>query len=198
MQRFLHNRALQLAFCLGLLCIGLQAVGLDQALRFDREALQTGNWWLILTGNFVHLNWVHLLLNMTGLLLIVTLVWYNYAAWEWTVIILFSSIGVGAGLFFRDLDVFWYVGFSGTLHGLIMAGAIADLKRYPWNASLLLIVVVIKLGWEQIYGAVPGSEAAAGGAVIVNSHLYGAIGGVIIAIPLLLRKLKDGSPPARG
>ena len=70
----------------------------------------------------------------------------------------------------------------------ILAGAIADLKRYPWNASVLLIVVIIKLGWEQIYGAVPGSEAAAGGAVIVNSHLYGAIAGALIAIPLLLRK----------
>ena len=181
----LQNRATQLAILVAVLCIGLQALGLDQLLRFDRQALLTGNWWLLLTGNFVHLNWNHLMLNMAGLALIVMLVWSNFNVWEWTVVILFSSLGVGIGLYLLDAHIEWYVGFSGTLHGLLLAGAIADLRRYPLNAGFLIVAVCLKLLWEQLFGAVPGSESVAGGAVVVNSHLYGAICGAIIALPLL-------------
>ena len=125
------------------------------------------------------------MLNMAGLALIVMLVWSNFNVWEWTVVILFSSLGVGIGLYLRDPHIEWYVGFSGTLHGLLLAGAIADLRRYPLNAGFLIVAVCLKLLWEQLFGAVPGSESMAGGAVVVNSHLYGAICGAIIALPLL-------------
>ena len=182
----LQNRAIQLAIAIAVLCIGLQLLGLDQILRFDRQLLQSGNYWLILSGNFVHLNWNHLFLNLAGLVLVVLLVWENFNAAEWGLIILVSSLGVGLGLYWRDPSVGWYVGFSGTLHGLILAGAIADLRRFPVNAGALLVVVCLKLFWEQKFGAMPGSESVAGGKVVVNSHLYGAITGALICLPLLL------------
>lgn len=182
----LHNRAVQLAIAVAVLCIGLQWLGLDQILRFDRQLLQSGNYWLILSGNFVHLNWSHLFLNLAGLVLVVLLVWENFNAAEWCFIILVSSLGVGLGLYWRDPAVSWYVGFSGTLHGLILAGAIADLRRFPLNAGALLVVVCLKLFWEQKFGAMPGSESVAGGKVVVNSHLYGAITGALVSLPLLL------------
>lgn len=181
----LHDRAVQLAIAVAVLCIGLQMLGLDQILRFDRQLLQSGNYWLILSGNFVHLNWSHLLLNLAGLALVVLLVWENFNAVEWCFIILLSSLGVGLGLYWRDPSVSWYVGFSGTLHGLILAGAIADLRRFPLNAGALLVVVCLKLFWEQKFGAMPGSESVAGGKVVVNSHLYGAITGAVVVLPLL-------------
>lgn len=184
--RFLQRRSIQVAIATALLCIGLQLLGLDQLLRFDRQLLQNGNFWLILTGNFVHLNWSHLTLNLVGLLLVVLLVWDNFNAIEWLLIILICSLGVGIGLYVRDPGVGWYVGFSGTLHGLILAGAIADLRRFPLNAAALLVLVCVKLFWEQRFGAMPGSESVAGGKVVVNSHLYGAITGAIICLPLLV------------
>ena len=79
----LQNRAIQLAIAIAVLCIGLQLLGLDQILRFDRQLLQSGNYWLILSGNFVHLNWNHLFLNLAGLVLVVLLVWENFNAAEW-------------------------------------------------------------------------------------------------------------------
>ena len=182
----LHNRSVQVAIATAVLCIGLQLFGLDQILRFDRQLLQSGNFWLILSGNFVHLNWSHLLLNLAGLLLVVLLVWDNFNATEWIFIILASSLGVGIGLYVLDPSVGWYVGFSGILHGLILAGAIADLRRFPLNAGALLVVVCLKLFWEQKFGAMPGSESVAGGKVVVNSHLYGAITGAVVVVPLLL------------
>ncbi len=186
MRSLLYNPAILLAIATATLCLLLQALGLEQVLRFDRSSIDSGSWWLLLTGNFVHLNWNHLLLNMTGLVLVVLLVWSNFTVPEWLVIIVLSSIGVGLGLKWLDPGIEWYVGFSGTLHGLIMAGTLADFRRFPVPAALLLLVVCAKLAWEQVYGALPGSESVAGGTVVVNSHLYGAVAGSVIGLLLLL------------
>ncbi len=191
LQRHLGNPALWLAAGIIVLCIALQTVGLDATLRFDRQAIEKGHWWLLLSGNFVHLGSSHLWMNMAGLALIVALVWSQFNVWEWAIITLFSSICVGLGLFLFDLDVNWYVGFSGSLHGLIIAGSLADLKRYPKSAAALLILVCGKLAWEQFAGPLPGSESVAGGSVVVNAHLYGAVAGLIAGLALLaLRRVK--------
>jgi len=168
-----------------ILCVVLQYSGLENTLRFLREAIADGQWWLLLTGNFVHLGSGHLWMNMAGLVLVAALVWQHFGAVEWAIIVVVSSLAVGAGLYLFDPEIFAYVGFSGTLHGLIIAGAIADLRSYPKSAAILLILVVAKLGWEQIAGPLPGSESVAGGSVVVNSHLYGAVAGAVLG-PLLL------------
>lgn len=184
-QSVIFTPSLGLAAAVALLCIILQLLGLEGSLRFDRSAIDSGQWWLVLTGNFVHLGNSHLLLNLAGFALIVALVWSNFNAIEWLLVILTCSVGVGLGLYQLDPHIKWYVGFSGTLHGLIIVGTLADFRRYPMQAMILLILVCAKLGWEQLYGAVPGSESAAGGAVVVNSHLYGAITGALIGTLLL-------------
>lgn len=168
------------------LCLILQSTGFDQTLRFDRDAISAGSFWLLLTGNFVHLGTNHLLMNMAGFVLVVALVWTRFTWIEWVLITLFSSLVVGIGLYLLDQEVFWYVGFSGTLHGLIIAGTLADLRYYPKSAAVLLALVVGKLAWEQFAGALPGSESVAGGSVVVNAHLYGAIGGAVLGLILML------------
>lgn len=163
----------------------LQFAGFSDLLRFDREAIDAGQWWLIFSGNFVHLGNNHLWLNLVGFLLIYFLFWSNYTFKQWLLIICLSSLTVGNGLYFGNPELHWYVGFSGTLHGLIIAGAIADMRHYAKSAGLLLALVIVKLGWEQLYGSMPGSAEIAGGNVVVDSHLYGAIGGGICAAILL-------------
>lgn len=192
MKRLIHQTirrvtepAIGLAIGIVVLCLFLQGIGLDQALRFDRDAIGAGSYWLLLTGNFVHLGPNHLLMNMAGFILVVALVWSRFRWIEWVLITLFSSLVVGIGLYFLDKGVFWYVGFSGTLHGLIIAGTLADLRYYPKSAGVLLALVVGKLAWEQFAGALPGSESVAGGNVVVNAHLYGAIGGAFLGLVLM-------------
>ena len=180
-----RSPALLLAIFIAVLCISLHFAGLAEIWRFDRESIASGAWYLLLTGNFAHLGSGHLGMNMAGFALIVALVWQHFKAWEWAVVILISIVFVGVGLYFRDPAIFWYVGFSGTLHGLIVAGCFADLKHYPKSAAALLVLVIGKLAWEQISGPLPGSEEVAGGKVVVNSHLYGAIGGAFAALILL-------------
>ena len=179
--RLLQSRAWQLVLFLALLCIALQYTGLADLLDYQRSLIAKGHWWLLLSGNFVHLGPAHLWMNMAGLALVAALVWQHFSAWQWSILILLCSLGVGVGLWFFNPEVEGYVGFSGTLHGLIIAGTLADLRTYPRSAGILLALVVGKLAWEQVAGALPGSESVAGGLVLVDAHLYGAVSGAIIA-----------------
>lgn len=185
-KNLLRSPAYLLAAAVALLCISLQYAGLDDFLRFERSAIDQGHWWLLLTGNFVHLGQSHLWMNMAGYFLVVALVWSHFSARVWLLIMLFASLVVGVGLWRFNPEVGAYVGFSGTLHGLILAGCLADLRTYPKSAAILLTLVIAKLAWEQFAGPLPGSESTAGGSVVVDSHLYGAIGGAIMGSIVLL------------
>ena len=187
----MRSPAHQLAMLIALLCIALQYMGLDDTLRFDRVAIGNGAWWLLLTGNFVHLGQSHLWMNMAGLALVVALVWQHYTTAQWLLLILSSSIVVGVGLWMFNPEVHGYVGFSGTLHGLILAGVLADIRVYPRSATVLLALVTGKLAWEQVGGALPGSESVAGGLVVVDAHLYGAVGGVALGAIMLMRAYRQ-------
>ncbi len=173
---------------ISLVSIALQGLGLDTTLRYSREGVAQGQLWLLLTGNLVHLGWSHLWLNLAGL----AMVWwffdteFSIAQWLWVLVI--SALSVTVGLYLLDPHLIWYVGLSGLLHGLFIAGGIRLLGRDTRFAILLLLLFAAKLGWEQLFGSLPGTSDMAGGPVVVNSHLYGAIGGGIAVSFLLVRE----------
>ena len=195
----IRSPAHRLALAIALLCIALQYAGLADFLRFDRAAIDSGQWWLLLTGNFVHLGPNHLWMNLAGLALVVALVWQHFSATQWLLLTIFSSLVVGVGLWLFNPEIQGYVGFSGTLHGLMIAGVLADLRSYPKSAGILLLLVTGKLLWEQIGGALPGSESVAGGLVVVDAHLYGAIAGAVLGILMIAgeRRNKGERVPTR-
>lgn len=183
-----------LALGLAVLCLTLQYAGLADVLRFERTDIDSGHWWLLLSGNFVHLGSSHLWMNLAGFALVVALVWHHFTAGQWLFLIFVSSLLVGVGLWQFNPEVYGYVGFSGTLHGLIIAGCLADLRVYPKSAAILLTLIAGKLAWEQIAGALPGSESVAGGSVVVDAHFYGAIAGAIFGLLLIAwRRLMPGA-----
>ena len=49
------------------------------------------------------------------------------------------------------------------------------------------MIVAGKLAWEQFAGPLPGSESGSGGPVIVDAHLYGAVGGLLAAVLIRVR-----------
>ena len=168
-----------------LLSIFFQAMGWDTVLRYSREGVQQGAWWLLMTGNLVHLGWSHLILNLAGLFM----VWWFYddefSVPEWLWIFVVSGLFVTVGLYFLDPELIWYVGLSGLLHGLFIAGGIRLLGRDTRFAVMLLALFAAKLTYEQTVGSLPGTTDMAGGPVVVNAHLYGSIGGAVAAISLL-------------
>lgn len=179
-RRFAHW---QVALIIALLCIVAAIFGEDgrALLRYERAAIGDGEYWRLLSGHFVHLGYPHLLLNLIGLLLVWLLVGRHYSTQRWVLVAAISIAVMDAGFWFLEADLRWYVGLSGLLHGLLLAGAIAGIRSLPAESIVICAAVVAKLAYEQLVSPLPGSESLAGGAVFVNAHLYGAIGGALSA-----------------
>jgi rhomboid family GlyGly-CTERM serine protease len=154
-------------------------------LRFDRAAIAGGEAWRLLTGHFVHLGVSHTLLNLAGLVLVWVLVHRAFNSRQWLWVMAGSMAAIDVGLWFVSPQLEWYVGLSGLLHGMLAAGIVAGLAARSSEALILAVVVAAKLAWEQFAGPLPGSEATSGGAVIVDAHLYGVIGGTLVATALI-------------
>jgi hypothetical protein len=76
---------------------------------------------------------------------------------------------------------------SGLLHGLLVAGIITRLRSLDIETGVLLLLLIAKIGYEQLNGPLPGSEGTSGGAVVVDAHLYGALGGILGALLAKIR-----------
>ncbi len=184
----LHRHALPLGLALACLAVALAGPGAMEALRYDREAIAAGQWWRLLSANLAHLGWSHLLLNLAGLALVWALFRPFLPLAGWLTALLLSALAVTLGLWLLDPRIGWYVGLSGVLHGLFVAGALGAVGAGERRELLLLAVITAKLAWEQWHGPLPGSAEAAGGPVVVESHLYGAISGALAAVPFLRRR----------
>lgn len=146
-------------------------------LRYEREAILQGDYWRLLTGHLVHGSWLHLFLNGAGLGLIVALFPDHYSPRQWLLIGLLSLVAIDVGFVFWEPQLTWYVGLSGVLHGALAAGGLAWWRHESKPLALALSVIFVgKLAWEQWQGALPLSG---GMAVVVDAHLYGALGGAI-------------------
>lgn len=173
-------------FALAALSLLFEAGG-DSArawLRFDPAGIAAGEWWRLLSGHLVHLGVPHVLLNVAALLLLWWLVGSGLSVAGWLLVIASSLACIDLGLWFLDPALSWYVGLSGLLHGLFAAGLVARWQSAPVESLLLGALLAAKLLFEQLSGPLPGSEASAGGAVVVNAHLYGAVGGIAAALGL--------------
>lgn len=167
------------------LCITLQALHLAPALQWQRHLIETGQWWRLLTGNFIHLGWPHLLMDLVGLALIWLLVGEALKPWQWVGALLVSSLGVGLGLYFFAPSISWYLGLSGALHGLYVAGAAARCRTHPIESIILILLIIAKLAWEALLGPLPGSDYLSGGQVVTQGHLFGALAGLAFALAYL-------------
>ena len=159
-----------------------------QWLRYDRVAIADGELWRLLTGHLVHLNPAHLLLNLAGLALVWLLVGHYLAPAAWAIAIVMSIACMDAAFWLLEPALRWYVGLSGLLHGLLLGGLVSGLRTAPVESAVLGLLVVMKLLYEQFAGPLPGSEVTAGGPVVVDAHLYGALGGA--AAGALLIKIR--------
>lgn len=154
--------------------------------RYDRTTINMGEWWRLLSGHLLHLGWVHLALNLAGLGLIIALFWRYWTTINFLLVFMLSLVAVDIGLWWLSPEVRWYVGLSGILHGLLIAGAVFSFHRERLFSIAVMAIVIGKLAWEQITHTSAGTEKLIGGHVLFDAHLYGFTGGVIAALLLLL------------
>jgi rhomboid family GlyGly-CTERM serine protease len=179
-----YGFALLLALAL-LLAPELDGEAARQAWSYQRQDLQRGEWWRLLSAHFVHLDLEHALLNGLGLVLMWALFARDYPPLRWLAIYVGSALAVSAGLWLFDPELDWYVGASGALHGVMAAGTLAHLRRRDLDGWVLALFVVGKLAYEQLAGALPFAGSPD---TIVNAHLYGAVGGVVLGLTLAPRR----------
>ena len=154
--------------------------------RYERSAILAGQWWRLLTAPVVHLGWIHMLLNVTGLMLVFSLFWERVSISTWLIGVIGCSLGTSIGLLIFSPNVDWCVGMSGMLHGLLALGIIASLDKDRWLACIAGLLLLAKLLSELTCGPMPSTEKIIGNAVVTEAHLYGIISGVTIS---MIRKL---------
>jgi rhomboid family GlyGly-CTERM serine protease len=165
-----------LAVCL------LLAAGGDSARelgRWQRDAIETGEYWRLVSGHLVHLGLGHLWPNLAALAIIGLLFEGVFSNLDWVRIGAASAAAIDAGLYVLNPDVSWYVGLSGVLHGYVAAGALALILRGERLGVVLAVGVAGKLLFEQVVGPVPFTAASVGGPVVVAAHLYGVVGALL-------------------
>ena len=178
--RYRYHPAHILWFMLFFLSFSLQAFEWVESWRFNRSLVEHGSVWLLFSSHIVHLNWSHWLLNMAGLSIVAFFFSAHATVKQWLLVLLVSSIVISAGIWWGMPEIHYYVGLSGVLHGLFLYGALREIRFYPTSGYVLLTVLIAKLAWEFFNGALPGSEEMAGGRVLTEAHLLGAIGGVLL------------------
>jgi rhomboid family GlyGly-CTERM serine protease len=149
------------------------------ALQYEREALSHYQWWRLLSAHLVHLGWRHAWLNCAGLALLWMLFAREFTPRRWLWIAFLSAAGIDAGLWFLRPEVDWYLGASGVLHGTWAAGACAMYRRGDGFGAALLLLLIIKLVYEQQSGASLFDRDLP---LVSVAHLYGALGGLIGAL----------------
>ena len=178
-----RNRPVYVLFLLIFkVCLLLQWLDTSQTLGYSRDLIQQGDFWLMISGHLLHLNWNHFWMNMAGLLLGAVFFGAYFSLRIWLGLMLFSMLFSSMALYLLNPELQFYVGMSGVLHGLLVAGAIEEYKHYPKSGIILGLLLLVKLLWEQVAGALPGSESMAGGQVLVDAHLYGAMAGLIFSL----------------
>nr|WP_255199252.1 rhombosortase [Vibrio sp. JPW-9-11-11] len=162
---------------ISLVCIGLQFEPLASQFNWHRQLIVDGQWWRILTGNVTHTNFPHLAMNLAGLWVISFIFKPNEKSL--LILLLLISLAVGSLNFLSSMTS--YVGLSGTLHGLFAFFALQETLQGRKSSVFLVVGVLAKVVWELTMGASPSTSELINASVAVESHLYGALSGLVLA-----------------
>jgi rhomboid family GlyGly-CTERM serine protease len=165
---------------ISLCTILLYYTNLDSLLAYRRDDIGLGEYWRLFTGNLLHTNIWHLLMNLAGFWVIMLLhqQYYRSVGFSFLFVALCWLQGIGLYLFYPSL--LGYVGLSGMLHGLFTYGALKDISVGMRSGYLLFIGVIVKVGYEQWFGASDQVTEMIGARVATESHLVGVVTGIIV------------------
>ena len=150
----------------------------------------SGQWWRVISANFLHYGALHLSTNMLALYYLGKLIEINLGAARYLFIYLFS--GIGAMIAFTIFSLFqgdnnaFLVGASAAIMGLV--GTLLAISSYVWlkrktpmNAKRLRLVIIIIIVQFIFENLIPQ--------VSFYSHLFGLISGFLLGLIVLLFKI---------
>jgi len=107
---------------------------------FDRVAIARGDWWRLITGHWVHSDLTHAVWDISALLLLGVL-FEARLQWRLPMVLLLTSLGVDAWLWWGDPALSHYCGLSGILNGLLIVGLV-----HLWRDTRHPVVLLTALG----------------------------------------------------
>jgi len=158
------------------------------ALRFERERIQSGEIWRFLTGHLVHGSSALAVLDL-AVLVGLGAWWEHRSRAAFVAIVLTSATFASTGvLVLTDLAV--YVGSSAITAGLFTAGAVELGVERPGFRRLVcaaaLVLFALKCAVEAQGGAVLATLPT-GTRVCFEAHALGGVAGVLVAITRAVR-----------
>jgi rhomboid family GlyGly-CTERM serine protease len=153
-------------------------------LVYQRGAILHGQVWRLLTCHLVHAGPAHLLWNLVGTALVGLALGHALRVKEWLAASVTVALGSSLGVLILQPDVRVVSGLSALLHGLLAAGAAAEARRGERVGWVFLIVLAVKVAWEQITGPTALTRAVLGGGIAVGAHAFGGLAGVLAGVAL--------------
>jgi len=182
----------------------LQFLGLAEELEYLRPLLASEPWRL-LTGHWVHLSWLHAVLNGVALLLLERLFQDRLGRGEQWTVLAAAPLVISLVFWIALPELVWYRGLSGALHALYFAGCVTWLLTAAgharWLPGAALAGGMIKVLLEQPWDATFPFQEWLGAAVVPQAHLIGALVGVAAGLVLVrIRRTPSAAtdPPAAG
>lgn len=158
---------------------------IHDALVWNRTAIESGQWWRVVTGNLTHTNLEHLAINLAGLVVLYVFHGHHY---DHTLLIPIAlmMLAIGIAMFLGPFE--WYAGLSGVLYGLFAWGCVRDIKNNASYGKMLLAGLVIKLTIDSLSGGSAITEALINAGVAYQAHWIGVAVGLVCAIAPSYRK----------
>ena len=174
-------------------CVSLSAclqVFVDHFIYWKPNLLS--EFWRIWTAHWVHVGWVHFLLNMMAFVCL-PFIFPHIRNWQIITLLLLLPPFISLIFYFYLPHIDAYAGLSGVLHGLYIAFGLMYL-RHPQERKFALFVVLFvfaKLLWEHTFGQT-GTAKLIGSPILIEAHSIGAMGGVLYSLAYLVTmKLKE-------
>ena len=185
--RFIFNSRLGILGLVACLLVSVRLLGGNALVDFlvQEGTIAQPAWITLLLWQFVHINWLHLGVNLVGLGLLVALYPTEGRLWKvlvamlicgWIGNLLFVLIGRASG----DTPLV-VLGLSGALHALGWLVAVANWQQL--KSKLLIGLLIAKIGFEQ-WGALSPFSPFLGFIVVYDAHLYAVVAAMWMATVL--------------
>lgn len=174
---------------LWLILVLSQHIG-GHAWAFNRQAIAQGHYSGLLTGHIVHLNNIHLLLNMLGIGLVLALFDGILSARWWLVLLPVSAVLISIMIYYGLPQVNRYVGLSAVIHTAYVVGTVQLFSHAKERrlALVLAVLITLKLLTESEGQGISLTADLIGGQVLFQAHVYGALVGLFLGAVAVIAK----------
>jgi rhomboid protease GluP len=154
--------------------------------------VMSGQWWRILTANFLHMGILHLGMNMLALLYLGKFVEYRLGSFRY--LLAYATAGIGSMAIIAYIDTKWMtqphvtVGASGAIMGLL--GTMGAIHLSGWrqakaiSAARQFQAVLFSVGFQLVFDLTNGHTSIVG-------HFSGLMLGFLIGLGLVVFGVRD-------